>query len=147
MSPGLLTHLVREARDAACGGDHRWAADVVQRIAEEGDALDLVAACRVFADTAVRALHVLYPPPDVTRGEMWALTDLGSADGCPHRLFASRLVTAHANKDQESVTALAAAAADACPADRAASLRELVTFAAGLDARAATQKEGTDGQH
>ncbi|MFI9026376.1 hypothetical protein [Streptomyces sp. NPDC053560] len=147
MSPGLLTHLVREAREAACGGDHRWAADIVQRIADEGDALDVVAACRVFADTAVRALHVLYEPPDAAQDEMWALTDLGCADGCPHRMFAARLVTAHANQDSETVIALAAAAADACPADRAASLRELVTYAAGLEARAAGQKEGTDGQH
>jgi hypothetical protein len=148
LSPGLLTHLTRAAVQAARGGDEELAAHTAGRIAEDGDALDLIAACRVVADTALRALLLLYGPPDAARGEVWALDDLGDAEGNPARLFAARLVTAYANADHDTVTALVAAAAGASPEERVESLRALVSFAAGLEARAAHDKndrtEGTE---
>jgi hypothetical protein len=144
LSPGLLTHLTRAAVQAARGGDEELAARTAGRIADEGDPLDLIAVCRVVADTALRALLALYGPPDAARGEVWVLDDLGDAEGHPARLFAARLVTAYANRDGDTVTALVAAAAGASPVERAESLRSLVSFAAGLEARAAQSKEGTE---
>lgn len=148
LSPGLLTRLTWAAVQAARVGDEALAARTADRIADEGDALDLIAACRVVADTALRALLVLYGPPDAARGEVWVLDRLGDAEGHPERVFAARLVTAYANADHDTVTALVAAAAGASPVQRAGSLRSLVTFAAELDARAAQGKtdrtEGTE---
>ncbi|MFD3608980.1 hypothetical protein ACFWXA_13065 [Streptomyces atroolivaceus] len=137
LSPGLLTHWTREALEAARAGNNELASEVTARIAERADALDLVAVCRVVADTAVRALRVLYRQPDAGRGEAWVLDQLGDAEGDPARLFAARLVTAAANQDHDTVTALVAAAAGAFPHERAESLRSLVSYAAELDARAA----------
>ncbi|QKW07000.1 hypothetical protein HUT18_11895 [Streptomyces sp. NA04227] len=109
----------------------------VGELAERGDLFDVLSACRVFAYTAVHALLALYGPPDSGLGEVWVLDDLGDAEGRPERLFAARLVTAHANGDQDTVTALVVAAFRAARRERSGSLRELVTYAAGLDARAA----------
>lgn len=139
MTPGLLTFLTRTALKAARAGDRALTAEMTGQLARDGDALDLLAACRVMADIGLRALLVLYGPPDTARGEAWVLDELGDAEGHPCRLFAARLVTAYANHDDDTVTALAVAAAGASPLERAESLRSLVTYAAGLDARAARQ--------
>lgn len=142
LSPGLLTHLTRAALAATRSGDEDLAEHTTGRIADQGDALDLLAVCRVVADSALRALLTLYGLPDAAQGEVWVLDDLGDAEGHPERLFACRVVTAYANGDQDTVTALVAAAAGASPAERVGSLRELVSFTAGLEARAA-RTEGT----
>lgn len=139
MTPGLLTFLTRSALEAAQAGDRALAAEMTGRLARDGDALDLVSACRVMADIGLRALLVLYGPPNTARGEAWVLDQLGDAEGHPPRLFAARLVTAYANHDDDTVTALAAAASGATRTERAESLRALVTYAAGLDACAARQ--------
>ncbi|MFB8347992.1 hypothetical protein [Streptomyces niveus] len=149
LSPGLLTRWTREALDAARTGDEDLAGEIGSRIADQADALDLVAACRVVADTAVRALRVMYRQPDAGRGEAWVLDQLGDAEQDPARLFAARVVTAYANCDFDSVTALVAAAG-ASPAERAESFRSLVTYAAGLNARAARHhptKESENDEH
>ncbi|MGW6391130.1 hypothetical protein ACWFR1_11635 [Streptomyces sp. NPDC055103] len=137
LSPGLLTHWTREALEAARGGNDELAGEIAARISERADALDLVAGCRVVADTALRALLTLYGLPDEARGEAWVLDQLGDAEGHPERMFAARLVTAYANHDHDHVTAFVAAAAGASPHERAESLRSLVSYAAELDARAA----------
>jgi len=134
LSPAQLTQWTRQALDAARRGDEVLAAMTAGWVADRGDVLDLVAACRVVADLALRALLVLYAPP--AHGEVWVLHELGNAVGHPERVFAARLVTAYANQDQELVTALVAAAAGASPTERADSLRALVTNAVGLDAQA-----------
>ena len=139
LSPGLLTHLVREAIDAARTGDLHDVDEAIYRISQLGDVMDLLAMCRVCADTAVRALLALYGPADPSRGEMWVLDDLGDAQG-PERLFAARVVTAHANRDSDTVCALVMAADRAGGSERCGSLRELLLYAAGLDARAAQMK-------
>lgn len=141
LSPGLLTVWTRQALAAARAGDEDLAAETAGRIADAADALDLVAVCRVVADTALRGLLVLYGPPDAARGEAWVLDDLGDAAGRPARVFAARVVTAYANCDHDTVTALVAAAAGATPVERAESLQSLITYAAGLDARAAHHHE------
>ncbi|MFD5788652.1 hypothetical protein ACFWH1_18765 [Streptomyces sp. NPDC127037] len=137
LSPGLLTHWTQAALDAARAGDEPTTAEVAGRICEVADVLDLVATCRLVAGTAVRALLVLYEPPDPAAGEAWALVELGDAEGHPERLFAARLITAHANQDSATVTALVAAAAGASHAQRTESLRALLSYAARLDAEAA----------
>ncbi|WNI20327.1 hypothetical protein [Actinacidiphila sp. ITFR-21] len=147
MTPGQLTYLTRCALEAAQAGDRRRTAEMTGRLAREADALDLVSACRVMADIGLRALLVLYGQPNAARGEAWVLDQLGDAEGHPCRLFAARLVTAYANADNDTVTALAAVAAGATPAERAESLRSLATYAAGLDARAARQKNDHDGRN
>ncbi|MFD4315062.1 hypothetical protein [Streptomyces sp. NPDC058548] len=148
LSPGLLTHWTRAVLAAARAGDDDATAEIAGRIADQADALDLVAVCRVVADTALRALLVLYRLPDTAAGEAWVLDQLGDAEGHPARLFAARLVTAYANSDHDTVTVLVAAAAGASRTQRAESLQSLVTYAAGLDARAARRKtphpEGTE---
>lgn len=146
MTPGLLTFLIRSALKAAQDGDQELTAEMTGRLARDGDALDLVAACRVMADIGLRALLVLYGQPDAARGEAWVLDQLGDAEGHPPRLFAARLVTAYANHDDDTVTALAAAAAGATRNERAESLRSLVIYAAGLKARAAG-KNHDDGRN
>lgn len=144
LSPGLLTLWTRLALTAARTGDADLAAETAWRIAAQSDALDLAAACRVIADAALKALLVLYGPPAADRGEAWVLDQLGDAEGQPPRLFAARLLTAYANRDHDTVSALAAAAAAASPVERAESLQSLITYAAGLEARAArhTTTEG-----
>jgi hypothetical protein len=139
LSPGLLTHWTREALEAARAGNDHLTFEIAWQITDQADVLDLLAACRVIADTAARALCVLHQQPDTDRGEAWVLDELGDAEGHPARLFAARLVTAYANHDHDHVTALVAAAAGASPAERAESLRSLATYAAGLDAQAAQQ--------
>ncbi|WP_433856733.1 hypothetical protein [Streptomyces kronopolitis] len=141
LSPGLLTHLVREAGDAARAGDVDDVAATVGELTARGDLLDVLSACQEFACTAVRALLALYGPPNAAQGEAWVLDDLGDAEGQPERLFAARLVTAHANGDQDAVTALVVAACRAARCERSGSLRELVTYAAGLNARAAQKDQ------
>ncbi|MGC5413062.1 hypothetical protein ACPXCX_56805, partial [Streptomyces sp. DT225] len=86
----LLTHWTRAALDAARAGDEAAAADLAGRICEHADALDLLAACRVFAHTARRALLVLYRRPDPAAGEAWVLGQLGNAEGHPERMWAAR---------------------------------------------------------
>ncbi|MFJ6014528.1 hypothetical protein [Streptomyces sp. NPDC092952] len=150
LSPGLLTLWTRQAMEAARDQDLVLVGEITGRIADQGDALDLLAACRVMAYRAWQALLVLYRGPDSARGEAWVLDQVGDAANNPPRLFAARLVTAYANRDHELVTALVAAAAGASPAERAESLRSLVTYAAELDARAARhhhQTEGTEHEH
>ncbi|MFE4796164.1 hypothetical protein ACFRFL_13870 [Streptomyces sp. NPDC056708] len=153
LSPGLLTHWTREALTAARAGDGDHADEVAGRIADRSDALDLVAVCRVVADTAVRALCALYQAPDTARGEVWVLDRLGDAEGQPERMFAARLVTAYANRDHDIVIALVAAAARASRDERADSLRSLISYAARLDVRAArhtnhpTEGPDTDEHH
>jgi hypothetical protein len=149
LSPGLLTHWTREALEAARAGDDYLVGEIAEQITERASVLDLLAASRVAADTAVRALRAMYRQPDPERGEVWVLDQLGSAEGRPERLFAARLVTAYANRDDDLVTALVAAAAEASPAERAESLRSLMTYAAWLDARAARQHpmKGPDDEH
>ncbi|MFI1954833.1 hypothetical protein ACH437_23795 [Streptomyces xinghaiensis] len=137
LSPGLLTHWTREALEAARGADEERAREITWRIVAGADVLDLLAVCRVAADTALRALLVLYRRPDPDRGEAWVLDHLGNAERDPAQLFAARLVTAYANCDHDHVTALVAAAAGASLRERAESLRTLLAYAAGLDARAA----------
>ncbi|WP_199570594.1 hypothetical protein [Streptomyces murinus] len=146
LSPGLLTLWTRQVLEAAHRGDEGLVDDVAARISDRADALDLLAVCRVVAAEALRALVVLYRPPDPARGEVWVLDQLGDAEGRPDRLFAARLVTAYANHDHDHVTALVAAAAGASRDERAESLRALVTYAAGLNARAArhSNPEGTE---
>ncbi|MCX4550542.1 MULTISPECIES: hypothetical protein [unclassified Streptomyces] len=141
LSPGLLTHWTRQALDAAFAGDEGMVAVTADLIADGGDALDLLSSCRVVADTAVRALLVLYRAPDTAGGEVWVLDQLGDTECPPGLLFAARVVTAYANRDTDLVTALVVAAAGATRNERAESLRSLVTYAAGLDAQAARQKE------
>ncbi|MEC3995237.1 hypothetical protein VSR01_17510 [Actinacidiphila sp. DG2A-62] len=145
LSPGLLTHWTREALEAARAGNDSLAAEIAGQITDQADALDLLAACRVIADTAARALRAMYQQPDAERGEAWVLDQLGDAAEHPPRLFAVRLVTAYANHDHDHVTALVAAAG-ASPAERAESLWSLTTYAAGLDAQAARHHptKGTD---
>jgi hypothetical protein len=143
LSPGLLTHLTREALEAARAGDDDRTVEITGRITDQADALDLVAACRVVAHSALRALLALYRMPDTARGEAWVLDQLGNAEGHPERLFAARLITAYANHDHDHVTALVAAAAAASRTERAESLRSLVTYAAELDARAARHHHPT----
>lgn len=147
LSPGLLTHWTRQALTAARDGDIELTAETTGRIADRADAMDLVAVCRVVADTALRALLALYGPPDAARGEAWVLDDVGDAGDRPDQLFSLRLVTAYANHDHDTVTALAMAAAGASPEERAESLWWLVTYAAELEARAArrNEQEKTDG--
>lgn len=147
MTPGQLTYLTRSALEAAQAGDRRLTAEMTGRLARDAGALDLVAACRVMADIGLRALLVLYRAPDPARGEAWVLDQLGDAEGHPPRLFAARLVTAYANADDSTVTALAAVAAGATRVERAESLRALVTYAAGLDARAALKNHNHDGRN
>lgn len=137
LSPGLLTHLIRVTVQAGRSGDEELAGKTADRIAVDGDALDLLAACRVVADTALRALLALYGLPAAAAGQAWVLDDFGDVEGHPERLFAARVVTAYANHDGDIVTALVAAAAGASPMERAGSLRSPVQFAAGLEARAA----------
>lgn len=140
LSPGLLTHWTRQALDAALAGDDGLVAESAGRIADTGDALDLLSACRVAADVAMRALVVLYRAPDAALGEAWVLDQLGDAEYRPALLFAARVVTAYANEDTDMVTALVLAAAGATRNDRTESLRSLMTYAAGLDAKAARRK-------
>ncbi|BBA98279.1 hypothetical protein RVR_4410 [Actinacidiphila reveromycinica] len=147
LSPGLLTEWTRQVLEAAHRGDEDLVDDVTGRIAERADVLDLLAFCRVVAAEAMRALLVLYRAPDAAVGEAWVLDRLGNAEGYPARLFAARLVTAYANRDHDHVTALVAAAAGASRDERAESLRVLVTYAAGLDARAAHRINPTEGTH
>ncbi|MDH6189201.1 hypothetical protein M2168_002233 [Streptomyces sp. CZ24] len=137
LSPGLLTLWTRQAMQGARAQDDELVGEITGRLADQGDALDLLAACRVMAHEARRALLTLYGGPDVDRGEAWVLDQLGDAAHDPARLFAARLVTAYANGDHDHVTALVAAAAGASPVERAESLRSLVTYAAELTARAA----------
>lgn len=82
LSPGLLTHWTRQALDAAFAGDEGMVAVTADLIADGGDALDLLSSCRVVADTAVRALLVLYRAPDTAGGEVWVLDQLGDTE-CP----------------------------------------------------------------
>ncbi|GAA2948822.1 hypothetical protein ACFPN0_14860 [Kitasatospora cinereorecta] len=145
LSPGLLTLWTRQAMEAARAQDKAVSGEITARIADQGDVLDLLAACRVMAYQARQALLVLYRGPDFDQGEAWVLDQLGDAAGNPFRLFAARLVTAYANRDHELVTALVAAAAGASPFERAESLRSLVTYAAELDARAARHHHPTEG--
>lgn len=144
LSPDLLSHWTRGALEAARTGDTELAGEIAGRLAERADALDLVAACRVVATIAVRALRVLYRQPDARRGEAWVLDRLGDAEGDPARLFAARLVTASANHDHDTVTALVAAAARASLHERTESLRSLFSYAAELDARAAHHPKGIE---
>ncbi|MBT2453319.1 hypothetical protein [Streptomyces sp. ISL-86] len=146
LSPGLLTLWTRGALEATQAQDEDVTGEITARIADQGDALDLLAACRVMANEARRALRVLYRRPDADRGEAWVLDQLGDAEDDPARLFAARLVTAYANDDHDHdhVTALVAAAG-ASPTERAESLRSLVTYAAELDARAARHPHPTEG--
>lgn len=147
MTPGLLVFLTRSALEAAQAGDQALTSEMTGRLARDGDALDVVAACRVMADIGLRALLALYGAPDAARGEAWVLDQLGDTEGHPYRMFAARLVTAYANHDNDTVTALAAAASGATRTERAESLRALVTYAAGLDARAARLKHDHDGRN
>lgn len=141
LSPGLLTHWTREVMEAARARDEDLVVNTVGRIVDRGDVLDLLAVCRVVADTASRALLVLYRAPEAGQGEAWVLDDLGDAERRPEPLFAARLVSAYANRDSDLVTALVMAVAGASRTERAESLRSLVTYAAGLYARAARQTE------
>jgi hypothetical protein len=52
LSPGLLTTWTRQTVAAARAGDEDQVAATVRRIAEAGDALDLLAFCRAVADAA-----------------------------------------------------------------------------------------------
>ncbi|MFJ7592472.1 hypothetical protein ACIQZO_34905 [Streptomyces sp. NPDC097617] len=144
LSPGLLTLWTREALEAARAQDDALTVEITARIADRGDALDLLATCRVMAHAARLALLTLHCGPDFDRGEAWVLDQLGDAADDPAGLFAARLVTAYANRDHDHVTALVAAAG-ASPAERAESLRSLVTYAAELDARAARHHHPTEG--
>lgn len=144
LSPGLLTLWTRGALEATHAQDEDVTGEITARIADPGDALDLLAARRVMANEARRALLVLYRRPDADRGEAWVLDQLGDAEDDPARPLAARLVTAYANDDHDHVTALVAAAG-ASPTERAESLRSLVTYAAELDARAARHPHPTEG--
>ncbi|WP_158678682.1 hypothetical protein [Streptomyces sulphureus] len=126
-------------------GDLHDVDEAIHRLVQRGDAIDLLAACRAFASTAVRALVALHGPLSAARGEMWVLDDLGDAQDRPERQFAARLVTAHANQDGDTVTALVLVLTRASGDERRGSLRELLTYAAGLVARAALndRTEGT----
>ncbi|MGW6456313.1 hypothetical protein ACWF94_10365 [Streptomyces sp. NPDC055078] len=145
LSPGLLTLWTCQVMEAARDQDEDLAGEITARISDQGDALDLLAACRGMAHEARQALLVLYRGPNFDRGEAWVLNEFGDAADDPARLFAARLVTAYANRDHDHVTALVAAAAGASPAERAESLRSLVTYAAELDARAARYHHPTEG--
>ncbi|MFF4292187.1 hypothetical protein ACFY0N_00855 [Streptomyces vinaceus] len=136
LTPGLLTYWTREALAAARAGNDDLAAEVCGRITERCDVLDMVAVCRVVADTALRGLLALHGPPDAAAGEAWVLENPGDT---PDEVFAGRLVTAYANRDHDTVTALVAAAAGASPPERAESLRSLMSYAAQLDEQAAQQ--------
>ncbi|MEV5677253.1 hypothetical protein [Streptomyces sp. NPDC052179] len=141
MSPGAVAFWSRAGVHAARTGDYGLAAEVVARVAAVGGFLDLAAVCRCVADVAVRALSVVHEPPDAARGQVWVLD---GQDTAPHRLFAVRLVTAAANRDDAMVTALVAAVAEASETERAQSLRSLITYAAGFHAQAAHYRtEGT----
>lgn len=128
---------------AARAGDYARTGEITGWIADQGSVSNLAAVCRAVAETALQALLALYWPPDAGRGEAWVLDRLGNAAGHPPRLFAARLLTAYANRDEPMVTALVAAAAGASRNERAESLRSLVIYAVGLDARAA-RKNGTN---
>ncbi|MGW1989664.1 hypothetical protein [Embleya sp. NPDC001921] len=136
MSPRLLTHWTRAALAAARAGDDDVAADAVERIADDGDVLDLVAVCRVMADVASRALVVMFGLRDMSEGKPWALEQVEDARREPELLFAGRVVTAYANGDGDLVTALVATVARASRGERAEALRSLVMYAAELEARA-----------
>ncbi|MEU1815204.1 hypothetical protein ABZ543_08395 [Streptomyces roseifaciens] len=139
LSPVLLTHWTRALIFAARTDDGDLIEEITRRIARQGDALDLIAVCRVIADTAQRALLALYGPPDAARGEVWALEYLDDPDEDPETLFAARLVTAYANRDNDHVTAFVAAVAAAPLEQRAESLWSLVAYAVGLEAQATRQ--------
>ncbi|MFF4388522.1 hypothetical protein ACFY0G_17345 [Streptomyces sp. NPDC001552] len=143
LSPGLLTYWTREALAAARAGNDDATGDICGQITDRTDALDLIAVCRVVADTALRALLAMQEPPDELAGEAWVLEDPPTE--APDRLFAARLVTAYANRDHDTVTALVAAAANASRDERAESLWSLVNYAAGLDAQAAQYRLDTEG--
>ncbi|MFD6935297.1 hypothetical protein ACFWAP_03945 [Streptomyces goshikiensis] len=142
LSPGLLTYWTREALRTARAGYADETGVICGRITDRTDALDLIAVCRVVADTALRALLAMHGPPDELAGEVWVLEGIGDE---PDRMFAARLVTAYANRDHDTVTALVAAAANASPGERTESLRSLVTYAADLDAQAAQHKINKEG--
>lgn len=138
----MLTYWTREVLASVRAGHYDLAAVKAAHVADEGTLLDLVAVCRVLADTALRALTEVFGEPDPD-DEVWILDQIDEDHAGPHWMFAARVVTAHANQDSDMVTALVAAAAHATHRERAEALLALVTYASQLDAYVAHHKPTT----
>ncbi|MGW2700856.1 hypothetical protein [Streptomyces sp. NPDC001340] len=137
--------LVIEMLQHAVNGNRDETMRVLGEIARACDGRQMYGVCCSVADAARQSLINLYGDPSIEG--LWALAAPDPDEGCQHpaHAFALRFVSAYANEDMETCSALYLAAYRASPTDYGHSVTALVGLT-GYLARAALEELAADSE-